>query len=477
MSQTTSLAATDEPPSEAVTLPKKKKPLGWFFYVMMFSLVVVLLLGGSYTVWYYSAKAKLDRQISAARERGEPVWFSDLRPKPVPAEEDGGPLYLQAVARLSKGTSPNSQTWYDASERARLIVKNGDDKGRFRFDEPELQKALDANQEALSLLRQSMQRPYHRFDIDWDTKMPIGIVIEHVQKAREFSHLIRVEFPLAMNEGDIEGAVNAIDEHYRLAEVLREEPFLVSQLVRIAISGQATADLETLAGRTAISPAQFARLDQRLATLEASFRLKDSMLAERASCLTTMEFVQEAKAMGLDEGTGIYSSGLLRPLLMEEQAFAIQTLGNMADAADATGPQGRLAQRSAVDPDGIPRRFMLNRLLLPAVDKVCDAGLRHRQSLMNARLGLRVSQRFHATQKLPGTLSEVLDEQLKQLPDCLYSGKPLFYKVQEGGFSIYPAGDNGVDDGGGQQPDYQEGPAAFDVEFAKGKKTGDAPGP
>ena len=49
----------------------------------------------------------------------------------------------------------------------------------------------------------------------------------------------------------------------------------------------------------------------------------------------------------------------------------------------------------------------------------------------------------------------------------LFSGKPLIYKIFPDGFVIYPVGDNGIDDGGGMQPDRIEFLSNLEVRYPK----------
>ena len=64
------------------------------------------------------------------------------------------------------------------------------------------------------------------------------------------------------------------------------------------------------------------------------------------------------------------------------------------------------------------------------------------------------------------SLSEVLDETLKEVPLGLHSDKPPVYKLTDHGFTIYPLGSNGIDDGGIYSWDETNGREADSHEFA-----------
>lgn len=122
-----------------------------------------------------------------------------------------------------------------------------------------------------------------------------------------------------------------------------------------------------------------------------------------------------------------------------------------------------------------PARFVHVKSLVPAAQAARTAGLRYRQQLINARLGLRV-HRFRAAEgKLPGQLQDVLDAGLNKLPGGIFSGKPLVYRTADDSFRIYAVGANGTDDGGAMQPDHEEGGTLFHVDYAAGQQAAQEP--
>ncbi|MBI1899523.1 MAG: hypothetical protein HYS13_00235, partial [Planctomycetia bacterium] len=460
-----STSSASESSGEPKPLPKRR-PLAWWVYVAMFLLVVAMAIGGFYGAWYLRARAELQKEIAGLRERGEPVWFAEIAPPPVNAADNAAPLLLQAVKKLAPPNRALYQAFYDALARANEVARYGDEKGsRTAIEEPALVAGLEANGEALAVLRQALQKPRCVFPIDYQTHQPFAILLEHIQQSRELARLLQAEFHLALAKGDVEGALRAIDDGFALSECLREEPFLVSQLVRIVVARLAVDELAILAGRIELSDAQRDRFDERLAAMAASFRLRPCVVAERAGVLTTTEHLSDNDAAFVGTNVDHYPGGMLRPMVMQEQAFMIRFLSKQAEAVDATGPAGK-AMQQAIEQEiqDASVRYMLSKMLMPAVGSVRDAGIRHRQSLQNARAGLRIDRYFRQNGKLPQDLSGLTDERLTETPKCLYSDLPLILRVEQAeGFSLYGPGDNGSDDGGERTPDAQEGLSAFRV--------------
>jgi hypothetical protein len=104
---------------------------------------------------------------------------------------------------------------------------------------------------------------------------------------------------------------------------------------------------------------------------------------------------------------------------------------------------------------------------MPALVNVRNAGLRHRETLITARLGMRVARYFAQHGRFPETLDEVIDDTLRTIPVDLFTGTPHVYKVVTDGFVIYSAGSNGIDEGGGEAPDHIEFFTAFGVHYPK----------
>ncbi len=450
--------------SPAETDEKPRKRLGCLFYSMAALLVILFIPMIVYQRWYANARDDLAAEMRRIVDRGEPLWFADLAPEPPDPNENGTGIFLSAVAKLV----PQSQAFYElvAGEKPTPPGKN---------DFFEI--ALDQNRPALELMRQAVRRPFFRLPLDYRTTQPISIQLEPIQQAREFSHLLKAETLQAIGEGDNDRAVAAIVDGLLLSEMLRDEPLLITQLVRIAIAGVAIESLATLLAHVDLTPEQFAAIDEQLALMESRFRLAHAILGERAMALTTMHNLGDNLDLGdlasgrggggADPGMRVLNSAPAKPYRMNDEAFMLRIMSRYLDHIDQPGPEGKQGLQqieSEIFAAKVSFRHILTCLLAPAVLQCREAGLRHRQRLANARLALRVARYRAKHGKFPGTLNAVADEKLSTVPPDVWSGKPLVFRVLADGFTIYPVGENGVDDGGGESPDRQEHSATFRVQ-------------
>jgi len=436
------------------------KRAGCLIYTFGGAAVVALFVWLGVAAWYDEAKGRFESAAAIVTRRGEALWFADLRPAAVRPEDDAAPLVMQALAknvRLKQG--------FDELLTAIPPTPPG------MYDQ--LETGLAANRPALDLLAEALGRPHCHFSYDYDTHETFGILLQHVQDCRDLSRLLHADVLHSLALGNRDRAVAAIAENLDLGELLREEPFIISQLVRAAIAGVAVRSLQPLIGHATLTGEQFTALDDRLERMSLSFTLRPAVAADRACVLTAMKYLDE----NLDPNVGLDAAQAakfdarrwyLRPALWREQAFMLRTLTEFSDLVDTTGPEGiRAVEELAGRYKRDSAEFPLNRLI-EAVSfrfKPYISGLRHRQRLNIARLAIRVGRYRAEHGELPDSLDAVVDESLRPLLVDLFSNKPLVYRTAAGGFTIYPVGEDGIDNGGGLKPDETEAGCRFEVRY------------
>jgi hypothetical protein len=340
-------------PNTQAAFARPKRQFGFFFYAGLIGIVLLLALGGGYGVWFGSASAHLEAEIAKIQERGEPVWFSDLKPKPVDPQGNGAELYLQAVAQMKDPSPLVTDLLHGTPGMYRgAVPAEGEAPALPTIDQiiaagghDEFRKCLDENAQALELARLALQKPYCRFPVDDDTPVPLNILLAHIQKTRNMSWLFQAQVVESLAQGRTDDALAAVQDLLKLSEMLREEPFLVSQLVRMAIGNQPLAALQTVLAHTDRNEQPFAELDQQLTAMEAGFPLRSAVLAERAVLLTTTENLNDLQAGSQLDGLSMLGWSPAAPLRMEDQAFMLDHLSRWADAIDQTGVAGQ--QRAA----------------------------------------------------------------------------------------------------------------------------------
>jgi len=96
-------------------------------------------------------------------------------------------------------------------------------------------------------------------------------------------------------------------------------------------------------------------------------------------------------------------------------------------------------------------------LLLPNFHKVQAAAERTEQAFRNLHLAFALAA-YHADhRRYPQMLAELEPKYIDKIPDDLFSGQPLIYKLENDGYLLYSVGGNGIDDGGQSYDDDPKG--------------------
>jgi hypothetical protein len=412
------------------------KRYGCLLYSLSFLGILVLAVGLPYLIWHADAQSELDSEIARIKSRGEPLFFSDLAPQELDPESDGTALFLLALAKIQAAP----QRFYD-----RVHAEPPSPPG----DYPELAIGIAANQPALDLLRQATAKPHFRLPIDYQTKQPFLINLDPIQNAREFAWLLQADVIQSLGTGDMDRAVAAVQECLGLSEMLRDEPFIITQLVRYAIAFVAMQSLETVVGHGDLTPEQFVALDEQLDRMQCNTHISPSIIAERCAMFTTMSYLAENPdilnygADDLDPGghlSPLVDSFLTRPYVLADQAYMLRIMTEFANVVEKPGVESSKAIRilDAGLKEDVSRSHLLTRAIVCDFGPYCGAALRFRQRLLNTRLALRIARYRQEHGELPRTLADILDDKVADAVD-VYTGQPLVYEMNPEGFLLYPA--------------------------------------
>jgi hypothetical protein len=401
----------------------------------------------------------LDSEIALIAERKEPVWFKDLAPTEIDPDRDGTPYFLQAVAKIQRPTAAFSN-----------LLSNGSSQPPGA--DPVIVAELARNREVLDLLAECIRRPEFRLPVDYNTTQPFAIQLDAVQSARDLARLLSGDVAVALAAGDHARALECVERIYDLGELLGDEPFTISQLVRIAICSMAHSSLQQVLAAGDLTPDQFTSLDDRLEKVYSQFSLRPAMIAERAASMTTLKHVEENLPVLMDPSNEmpnafrLWATGPVHPYRLSDQAALLGLMRDVIDAVDQPGRAGADAMQ-AIEARilNMPKTYVFSRLMLPAVMKVREAGMRHRQKLATTRLGIRVDRYFAEHGRFPESLDALVDGKIPAIPVDIFAGKPLVYRIATDGFVIYCTGSNGIDEGGGQTPDQLEYHTRFELRY------------
>ncbi|QDU64639.1 hypothetical protein Pan216_55300 [Planctomycetes bacterium Pan216] len=423
---------------------------------------------------YLRAWAKLE--IVAA---GEPLWFSELDVLPQPDVID---LLLQAEKAMVK-----------PPDEDRTIVNT-----YIRPDDalnpehlPALRRHVEANQ---AMATETLHRD-ERLDSPTPLWEGVRSLISPVMAVRRLYHC---RYRVALMEGNNADALERLHDQWNVANLPASNDPVMDRVWKLAIVASTVRELQRLLAVDDLSNVAFKRLDQRLTTEQRRERTRPIALATRAAIHTSFVNVDAKKLLELVETVERMSPGSIldvllgrnrppepptvadrvrslklrlmptvlgEPILMEGLAETLRLNTEVVGLMDEVGPEAReRAQelRRQIETSSKTTPFPLVYDILNGLMTTRLGSLRVRQRLALARLGIRVD-RYRATHgKLPERLDQVLDDNLEELPVCLFTGKPLIYRPTESGFTIHNPGKEGSETG---EPKEDFTVAVFKIEY------------
>ena len=351
-------------------------------------------------------------------------------------------------------------------------------------------EALKPYEPVLNELHAVRQRPYSRFNVRYNWENPWGILLPHLAFVKQTCQLLRLKASAELAAGHAEQGLQDVLLMLRIIDAPKDEPTLISQLVRVAALEIAFQPIwEGLAARR-WSDAQLQSLQAALQKFDFISDLKHSLEAERVWGNLTIALFRD-KQSPVSFSSLLSEDGKTDVWIKEaEKAFA-NCPRDWFDREQRNYNQ--FFDERLLSGFDIAARRVSPRAIDDNVHQL-EKALRNKQTVVkdhlvfvNAFLGAlgRVHLKLAGTQgyadlavvactlerhrlatgQYPKTLAALAPGFLKQVPHDLANGQPLHYQLSdEGQFLLYSVGWNETDDNGelaflasGRGPEKKEG--------------------
>ena len=450
--------------------PRKRRWTPWkIFFLAVGLLVVLTVVLVTFAGMRFSAlaKARIEAQLAATREAGEPTTPEELEEHyRVPlGVEDTTPLWMEGTGVLE---TPEFKS--DAIDLP--IVGTGD----LEIPPPgEPWEDLEAVEELLAKYRASLALMHQAADAGGAARYPTDfqqgflMLLDHVQPLRGGARLLSLEAHVRAHRGDPAGAARSIHAILMLARSLKKEPRLVSLLVRIACEGIAFDHLEELLGTIDFFEEDLIALQADLRAADYEDNLYQAFLGERVMVI------------GIMEDPGLYCelprSGLWRLTRRDAVALSLEHTGELVAATRKPWPQAlQDADQADQQLEQITRattlnrfRYMLPAILLPPTKPAFHAAARIQAASDATDTAIALQRYWRKHGKLPEKLDELVPEFLPQVPIDPFDGQPVRYLVDDEGCRVYSIGMNDTDEGGvGDLSGHPEEDVVFRLELPGG---------
>lgn len=352
-------------------------------------------------------------------------------------------------------------------------------------------EALKPYEPVLQELHAARQRPYARFNVRYNWENPWGILLPQLAIIKRTCQLLRLKSAAELAAGKSEEALQDVLLMLRLIEASKDEPVLISQLVRVAALELTFQPIwEGLAQRR-WSDAQLQSLQAELQKVNFIADLHRVLEAERTWANLTIALVRDKRTSNLFASMMTSEDGKTEPWVKEaDQAFQ-KCPRDWFDAEQRN--YNRLCEERALKGYDVAARRIYPRVADENAH-LLEKSLRDKTTLLKEHLVFakallvapaKVHLKLAGTQgyadmavvacalerhrlasgQFPETLAALVPRFLKTVPHDMVSGGALHYqRTDDGQFLLYSVGWNEADDGGelaflpsGRSPEKKEG--------------------
>jgi hypothetical protein len=334
-------------------------------------------------------------------------------------------------------------------------------------------EALSEHDSFFDELRQASKRPYSRFNIHYEEDDPASILLPHLAPLKNLGNVLKLRAAAELALKKPKEALQDLELMLVLANATRNEPIMVSQMMRAA---QFEAALQLLwEGIEQWSDPQLRELQDKLAQFDFCADFRRALQAERAFFGTGLiEFIRRSadrsavvSAIGRsdnDGGTAILGAMMaLAPegwFYMEEATHSRMFDDHLLNTIDLSNRQLKpavsrkaAAKMASLQGGTAPMLFLRHRffsaLLLPAISGVASKAAFAQTGADLAVLACALQRYRLAHGEYPENLDALVPQFVEKLPHDLITAQPLKYRRTENGrYVLYSVGWNETDDGG-----------------------------
>lgn len=324
------------------------------------------------------------------------------------------------------------------------------------------------------LQKEAQTRTQSSFEINLDVDEPWGILLPHLAHIKNLALQSATRASVRLYVKQVDAAFQDARLALHLADMLQENAFLISWLVRIAIREIALNPVWYGLATHQWHPAQLAELQARLETGDFFQEAHAALNAERLLNDRGIEgFLRSNKTRNCDffgpfenEPAGdwmeflmaIYPKGwFYHERINYDRVYARYILDPFPTNTTHVNLKAIAARMDGLDQELQGSRFRklfvehkyFASTFIPAVARLAEKPARAMAASTMAAAACALERHRIEQGRYPAKWSELTPKYLKQIPMDIMSGEPLKYRLnEEGAFLMYSVGQDGIDNGG-----------------------------
>jgi hypothetical protein len=326
--------------------------------------------------------------------------------------------------------------------------------------------ALSKYDSTIEELRAASKLPYSRFPIEYDKDNPSMILLPHLAVMKGCTQILSLRAMAELQDGQAGKALDDVKLMVYLDNSIRTEPFLISQLVRLAMAVLMLQPVYEGLAEHKWSDAQLAELEEALGGVDFLADYKASVRGELIFSVYETEYLRHSRNFQMLENSGpgnrqnpFAQLGLhLAPasfFYRNEMAIARIYLNWVFPLVDV---EKKIVSPTLVGRDevagnkelkrGSPYNI-LARMRFPAMSAAVKRFARGQSSIDLARVAVALERYRLANGQYPETLDALEPRFMEKVSHDIINGDPLHYRRDAyGQFVLYSVGWNEKDDGG-----------------------------
>jgi len=403
------------------------------FAIAAFALLLPI---AAHALWDHLEVRRLTREVTAIRDRGEPVALRDIEP-PSPKRDDereASRLYLAAAALAVPPYQLDAQLADDLVKTEPAPFQDAARRAEFAR---RLGVVLARNTDAMTLLDKATALPFSAFEpgTEYSYRWSSFWTLSALSRLRSSSRCL---------SGDSDAAVDAAVATLRLQRIDRTRSWV--RQMRPQDGG-----IPFILSNCPPSAPALERLHEEFVARPAADVVRELLMSERA---TLLSYVWSYYGVDLHAPEVVTfrkwspAAFVTRPLFTRQLVAALQDRARLIEASrqPAAARRAAFAMSSERREASVPWAVAPMRSLPgPEIRFVLDA-VATRQAAVIA-VAVERYRRAHAGQ-LPAALTDLVPTFLDRVPEDPFDDAPIRFVRKADGYVIYGIGRDGKDDGG-----------------------------
>jgi hypothetical protein len=324
--------------------------------------------------------------------------------------------------------------------------------------------ALSKYDSTIEELRQAAARPASRFPLDYGTSEKFAILLPHLAPLKGCAVVLRMRALAELQAEQSQQALADIRLALDLTEKIRSEPFLISQLVRIAIFHITVQPIWEGLAQHRWTDSQLSDLDRQLATFDFVADYAAAMRGENVCQVAAVDYMRDRPGQfervgefGENHSTQLadlcvylipsgwfYQNERRCAKFILEQFLPIGDVGRQTFSPRLVQQANQALQAMRSTP-----YTWVCKMFLPGLTKAAHRFAFAQGTLNLVRSGCALERYRLATGKYPETLDALAPRFISKVPRDPIGGQPLLYRCTDNQhFVLYSVGWNQTDDDG-----------------------------